>query len=233
MRSTIVIAQFGQPHLTIGCIESIRRHQGDKPEVVLVDDGSPAGDVEQIAMAGLNNVELVRQPHRGVTAAWNAGAARSTGDVLIFLNNDVFTTGPWADRLASLLVDDRVVVAGVQRRRERHLEPDVLDRLPSNVFATGWCFAVRRRDFEAVRGFRGALRLYFSDTDLQSRLLLRLGRGVDGIATARLPLRHLGHATTAFCTTRKEQWYADRRRFRRFWSGLIHGGRSVVSAGDP
>jgi GT2 family glycosyltransferase len=223
MRSTIIIAQHGQPRLTISCIESIRRHHGDEPEIVLVDDGSPAGDVEQVAAAGLSNVGLVRQPHRGVTGAWSAGAERATGDILIFLNNDVVSTGPWATRIASLLENDRVFVAGVQRRQERHLDADLLERLPTRVFAAGWCFAVRRRDFEAVGGFRKTLRLYFSDTDLQSRLLLRSGRGLEGIATARLPLWHLGHATTALCATRKEQWLADRRRFRRLWCGFAQG----------
>jgi GT2 family glycosyltransferase len=133
----------------------------------------------------------------------------------------------------TLLSDERRVIAGVQRRRERHLGDDLLSRLPSRIFAAGWCFAVRRRDFEAVNGFRGALRLYFSDTDLQSRLLLRSGRGMEGIATARLPLRHLGHATTSFCTTRKEQWLADRRRFQRLWVACSSGVDSPRSPGEP
>jgi GT2 family glycosyltransferase len=233
MQSTIIIAQHGQAPLSIGCIESIRRHHGDEPRIVLVDDGSAASEVEQVAAAGLANVELLRQSHRGVTAAWNAGAERANGDVLIFLNNDVISIGPWVCRLASLLDDERIAVAGVQRRRERHLAPDLLDQLPSKVFAAGWCFAVRRRDFEAVQGFRGALRLYFSDTDLQSRLLLRSGRGAEAIAIARLSLRHLGHATTELFPTRKEQWLADRRRFRRFWARCIQGADALCSAGEP
>jgi GT2 family glycosyltransferase len=232
MHSTIIIAQHGQAHLTIGCIESIRRYHGEQPEIILVDDGSSTRDVEQVARASLNNVAFLRQAHRGVTAAWNAGAAQATGEVLVFLNNDVTTFGAWVGRLTSLLDDERTVIAGVQRRRERHLDPELLSRLPSKIFAAGWCFAVRRRDFEAIRGFRGALRLYFSDTDLQSRLLVRGGRGSDGIATARLPLRHLGHATTAFCTTRKEQWQADRRRFRRFWSESMHAVHSTHSPSE-
>jgi hypothetical protein len=131
-----------------------------------------------------------------------------------------------------MFADERVAVAGVERRRERHLDPRVLGRLPSNVFAAGWCFAVRRCDFEAVRGFRGALRLYFSDTDLQSRVLLHRGCGPEGIATMPLPLRHLGHATTAVCPTRKEQWHADRRRFRRFWEGRSERAQTLQAKGE-
>ncbi|QDT52166.1 Glycosyl transferase family 2 [Caulifigura coniformis] len=217
MRTAIVMAQHGQPQLTIACLQTLRRHHGDEPPVVLVDDGSPPGDLEQVLAAAIANLQIVRRPHRGVTAAWNAGAACCTADVLIFLNNDVITTGPWADRLADLLVDRRIAVAGVERRRERHVSPEVLSRLPTGEFAAGWCFAVRRSDFEAIHSYRSALRLYFSDTDLQSRLLVRGGTGGEGIAAVPLPLKHLGHATTSACTTRHAQWQADRRRFQRLW----------------
>jgi len=217
MESAIVIAQHGQPHLTMACLQTLRRHHGEEPPVVLVDDGSRPGDLEQVLLAGVANLQVVRRPHRGVTAAWNAGAARCTADVLIFLNNDVVTTGVWVDRLAALLRDDCVAIAGVERRRERRVDRKVLDGLPSTEFAAGWCFAVRRNDFEAMRGFRTALRLYFSDTDLQSRLLLARGVGREGIATDSLPLQHLGHATTSTCANRQTQWSADRRRFQRLW----------------
>lgn len=230
MRTTIIIAQYGRPQLTISCVHSLRRHHGERPEIVIVDDGSRAEDVEQVSMAGLGNVELIRRPHRGVTAAWNAGAARSSADVLVFLNNDVVTTGPWAPQLTSTLADERVVVAGVARRRERFVDPEVLGLLPTRFFAAGWCFAVRRDDFESVNGFRECLRLYYSDTDLQARLLDRRGSGPAGIGTMTgLPLRHLGHATTSQCVWRNALWQADRRRFERLWrSGLRHCGRGAA-----
>lgn len=218
MRATIIIAQYRQPHLTIACVESLRRHHGEEPEIVIVDDGSPPSDVEQVSSAGLCNVQLIRRPHRGVTAAWNAGAARNSADVLVFLNNDVVTTGPWVNSLTAPLVDQCIVVAGVERRRERRVDEAILRRLPTHTFASGWCFAIRRHDFEAADGFRESLTLYFSDTDLQARLLGRSGCGSDGIATVPgLPLRHLGHATTSQCPSRQATWHADRRRFERLW----------------
>jgi GT2 family glycosyltransferase len=219
-RATIVIAQHGMPQLTITCLQTFRRHHGDQTAVVLVDDGSAIADIEQVAAAGLSNVELVRQPHRGVTAAWTAGARRSSGDVLVFLNNDVVTTGPWLDALCDPLRNERFAVTGVERRCERQVPPAVLRQLPASTFAAGWCFAVRRSDFEVVGGFRNSLRLYFSDTDLQARILRQRRLDALGIATpAGLHLRHLGHATTAHSPTRREQWQADRRRFVRLWHG--------------
>ncbi len=221
MQVDVIIAQHGQPQLTITCIETLRRHHGDEPAVRLVDDGSAAGDVEQVQAAGLCNVELVRRPHRGVTAAWNAAAARSQADVLVFLNNDVITVGPWVERLIAPLHRPRIRVAGVALRRERQLEEALLARLPTREFAVGWCFAVRRQDFEAVGWFREALRLYFSDTDLQARLLQGRDAGSGSLAIVpQLPLRHLGHATAALDPARKARWQADRRRFRRLWNGM-------------
>ncbi len=218
MRATIVMAQYGQPQLTIDCVQLLRRQHGDEPPIILVDDGSDAADTEQVAVAGLSNVELVRRPHQGVTAAWNAGAVQATGDVLLFLNNDVITTGSWMDRMLEPLGDERVVIAGVARRQERHVPAAVLECLPTSTFAAGWCFAVRRREFEAVGGFRESMRLYFSDTDLQARLLVRHGRGPEGIAiTDSLPVKHLGHATTSACPTRRAQWQADRQQFLDLW----------------
>ena len=219
-RATIVIAQHGMPQLTITCLQTFRRHHGDRPPVVLVDDGSALADIEQVATAGLNNVEFIRQSHRGVTAAWTAGARRSSADVLVFLNNDVVTTGPWLDALCEPLRNESVAVTGVERRCERQGPPPIIDRLPSSTFAAGWCFAVRRADYRAVGGFRNSLRLYFSDTDLQARILRQRRLDALGIATPTgLNLRHLGHATTAHSPTRREQWQADRRRFVRLWRG--------------
>ncbi|HVJ84979.1 MAG TPA: glycosyltransferase [Caulifigura sp.] len=218
MRATIVMAQYGQPQLTIACVQSLRRQHGDERPMIPVDDGSSPADLEQVARACLSNVELVCSPHRGVTAAWNAGAARASGDRLLFLNNDVITAGPWIDRMLQPVSDRRIVIAGVARRRERHVPAAVLERLSTSTFASGWCFAVRRRDFESVGGFRESLRLYFSDTDLQARLLLRHGCGREGIAISEgLPVKHLGHATTSGCPTRRAQWQADRQRFLELW----------------
>jgi GT2 family glycosyltransferase len=218
VQATVIIAQYGEPQLTINCVQSLRRWHGDVPDIVVVDDGSDQVDIEAVARAGLSNVRLLRRPHQGVTAAWNSGAATAEGDVLIFLNNDVITTGRWVCRLTGALADDDSFVAGVEWRTERLARAEALERLPTRGFAAGWCFAVRRGDFQRVGGFREELRLYYSDTDLQARLLMDRGRGGEGITIVpKLALRHLGHATTSKCADRRRQWRADRGQFEALW----------------
>lgn len=69
--------------------------QTEKPEVVVVNDGSSDHTYEVIAAAG-REMDIVSIHHAkpvGLSAAANAGAARATGDILIFLDGDTLA-GP-------------------------------------------------------------------------------------------------------------------------------------------
>src|SRR5690606_2251566 len=118
----------------------------------------------------------------------NTAVRQTTGDVLLFLNNDTRTQGPWLTALVSPLFgasstahDDPpglppppTLMTGVRRRREPEL-PRSLPRDAGSLLLEGWCFAVRRETFLELGGFDERLRLYYSDTDFQCRLLQRGG----------------------------------------------------------
>jgi len=121
--------------------------------------------------------------NRGFSGANNLGAAESRGDVLVFLNSDVFPRTPgWVDSLCATLerhadigaVGPRLLFAdgGIQHAGMRsewlpefgiwaNLHPGVgldpaLDPAPglTDVPAvTGACLAIRRSDFERVGGW--------------------------------------------------------------------------------
>lgn len=216
-RSTVIIAQRGLSDLTIACVRTLQAWNDPDTDIVVVDDGSLPADSEWLRAIESKSVRILTRMAEGLTAAWNAGAAVATGESLVFLNNDVVTRGPWLEELRSALAS--VVVAGIERRVERKLPEATLSRLPSRVFAAGWCFALRRRDFEAAGGFDERLRLYYSDTDLQARLLARAGRGEDGIEVTRsAPLVHRRHATTSLDPRRRDLRRADRRTFIGLWN---------------
>lgn len=218
MNATIVIPQRGQSRLTLQCVHSFRTHHGDFTRIVVVDDGSPVDERRAIANCDCKNLELIVRSAEGVTAAWNAGARDARSEFLVFLNNDTMTSAPWLPRLLSPLATDAAVVCGVAARIENAVSESVLQRLPTRRFAEGWCFAVRRLDFEAMGGFDPSLRTYFSDTDLQARLLDSADStdrciaivGCEGIA-------HLGHVTARRDPQRRARWQADRLRFAAIW----------------
>jgi GT2 family glycosyltransferase len=142
----------------------------------------------------------------------------ATTRFLVFLNNDTLSDGAWVDSLLRPLREQRAVVSGVRFRREQALPRDVLERLPVQTFLEGWCFAALRQDWADVGGFDETLRLYFSDTDFQARIVR--SRGGDSAVLARvanLPLRHLGHQSTRRLPERSKVWREDRESFVRKW----------------
>lgn len=231
MNATIVIPQYGRFELTRRCVASIRE---DVP-IVVVDDGSPEEPGDFLKSPG--SVLLVRQPHRGVTSAWNFGLRHVRTEFVVFLNNDVVADGPFVERLIGPLVENRALMTGVRMRTERLLPMTVLQRLPTIQFLEGWCFALRSDLLRALGGFDERMRLYWSDTDLQLRVVahqraLRANDGEywsDGVlewcvdrhalmAVDELPLRHDGHATARGLANLRALWRADREVFLRKWS---------------
>ncbi|MBW3542808.1 MAG: glycosyltransferase [Planctomycetes bacterium] len=217
--AALIIPQHGRSDLTIACLQSIRRHEPVPPTAIVVDDGSLLEHVERIRRLQFGNVGVIAAGRSGVSAAWNCGAAAAAGcSRLVFLNNDVLADGPFLERLLEPLRMPNCLMAGARLRRETALPKETLARLPSNTFLEGWCLAVRRADFDAAGGFDESLRLYFSDTDLQGRLLANAGRSADALAAVPgLPVRHLGHATTRALPQRRRKWREDRTRFLEIW----------------
>jgi CDP-glycerol glycerophosphotransferase len=72
------------------CLASLRAQTYTDLEVVMVDDGSPDGSAA--IAAGVAEADprfvLVRQENAGLGAARNAGAARATGELLMFVDSD-------------------------------------------------------------------------------------------------------------------------------------------------
>jgi GT2 family glycosyltransferase len=168
-----------------------------------------------------DELQVVEQPHRGVTAAWDLGARQASTPYLVFLNNDTIVEGPVVDRLVGPLRDGRAVVAGCETRCEARLPRSVAARLPSAEFLAGWCFAVVARHFESAGGFDETLELYWSDTDFQARVLRDCGVGHQELECVHnLPIRHLRHRTAHTLDDHREQWHRDRGRFFRKWSRM-------------
>jgi GT2 family glycosyltransferase len=170
-------------------------------EIVVVGDNK----IDEKLLTGLaaaapeRQVVLVRdQRPFNFAAACNLGAERSSGELLVFLNDDteVLRTD-WVQRLAMyalheqvgavgprlLFEDGRIQHAGIWSRdgvpghRYPGIAADfsgVFDSLhaPQNCLATtGACLAVERHKFDLVSGFTEEFPLNFNDVDLCLKLL--------------------------------------------------------------
>ncbi|MEZ6065182.1 MAG: glycosyltransferase [Planctomycetaceae bacterium] len=215
---TIVIPQHNRFDLTLRAISSFREHHGRDVMICVVDDGSNDG-LESIRATLLKlDVRILQQPYQGVTAAWNCGWRACDSRWLVFLNNDSWTTAGWLDRLLRPLQNGDAIMSSVGWRRERYL-PRALEHMRRvGLMLDGSCFAIARENLAALRGFDPAFRLYFSDTDLQLRLLQQHGRFGTLTAVANLGLKHIGHATTRDLPGRVTQWRSDHAAFIAKWS---------------
>lgn len=147
-------------------------------ETIVVDNGSDPP-------LPLAKIRLDR--NAGFCGGCNAGLQAATGDVVVFLNNDVYALEQgWLARLVD------AVEPGVLAGRLVDSQHAVVDgkRFP---YLDGWCLAGMREDFEALDGFDETLTepAYFSDNDLCLRARVA-GMTLRGV---RLGIAHVGGIT--------------------------------------
>lgn len=230
---TVIIPQFNRLDFTVYCATSLRQCHDDSPQVLIVDDGSDptllADWTPQLRSCG----ELLTRPHRGVTAAWNAGLQACRTRWVVFLNNDTETRGDWCEQLITPLRRTEASLAGVRWRTERHLPQALQHHWRGPCWLQGWCFAAERSRLLDLGGFDESLELYFSDTDLQLRCLVQTaatgGRAlmcVDGLS-----ITHVGHATAHRLPDVRRRWLRDRRTFHQKWHHGFGGAAASARTG--
>ncbi len=189
-RITVIVPAFDAEGTLGACIAALADQDCGAGlfDLVVVDDGSRDGTVRtaregfgRFANAPWSDARLVEEPHRGVAAARNAGAAVASGDILAFTDADCRPETDWLSRLTAPLSDptvdatmgrfksdQRALVARITQGEYAEKERGMLLRRRIAFFdtATG---AIRRSVFEAVGGFRDSL-LAVEDTDLAFRL---------------------------------------------------------------
>jgi glycosyltransferase involved in cell wall biosynthesis len=85
-RVSVVIPAYNAEQYLAEAIESVLAQTLPCSELIVVDDGSV--DATADVARSFPSVSLVSMPHQGVSAARNAGVARSSGDWLAFLDAD-------------------------------------------------------------------------------------------------------------------------------------------------
>ncbi len=83
---SVIIPAFNSRRFISTAIESIRAQSYPNIEIIVVDDGSN-DDTAEIA-AAFADVRLLRRPHRGVSAARNAGVQAARGELIAFHDSD-------------------------------------------------------------------------------------------------------------------------------------------------
>ena len=111
---SIIIVNYNSFKLLKACLESIIHHsQGFEFEIIVVDNNSTDGDVEEI-INKFENTKLIRnEKNEGFAKANNKGAAICKGKYLLFLNNDTIFVENTLQILLQYLREqkDRILIA--------------------------------------------------------------------------------------------------------------------------
>lgn len=199
MTLSVIIPAYNDLPAVLRCINTLGKADNARVDLYVQDDASPAVNfVEALEMLPFANAER-NAVNLGFAGNCNAGAQRAEGDILCFINQDVYATpeysNGWATALLNAFADPQVGIVGA-----RLLFPDGkvqsvgghFDMLgnpyhrclgysnlnydeicePREVdWVTGACLAIRRDLFMSVGGFDTSyVRGYFEDTDLAMRV---------------------------------------------------------------
>lgn len=126
--SVIVPVYNSQPYIA-ACVESVLTQTWTDFELLLIDDGSGDGSTELCqTMCGRDKrIRLLRQHHKGVSVARNAGLREARGTYLFFLDSDDTIHPQLLEVLHQLLEQDGTDIATEGRLR--------IDNPPQNLSA--------------------------------------------------------------------------------------------------
>jgi GT2 family glycosyltransferase len=245
---TIIIPTTGNLAVLRPCVESLLAKTRYPAYRLLMIDNSRGRRPEGIAFLRARGLQVLERNEPFNWAKLNNDAARaSTGDVLLFLNDDIEVVDEaWLDELVALVCRDEVGTVGALLQypdgRIQHggiflvdhgggarhylagLHPTApvyenLHMVTREVSAsTGACLAIRRELFERLGGFDADLAIVGNDVDLCLRVEQA---GYRNVWTPRCRLIH--HESDSRAEIRSSD---DERKMWRRWA-------TAFRAGDP
>jgi GT2 family glycosyltransferase len=108
-RVSVIVASWNGAQDLEECLPSVVRQDYPVFEVIVVDNGSEDDSQDVVKRIGAQWLPLGH--NAGLAAALNAGAQVTTGEVLLFLNNDLRLRGDFVRNLARPVVEDPTVFA--------------------------------------------------------------------------------------------------------------------------
>ncbi|MEQ4597668.1 MAG: glycosyltransferase, partial [Methylobacteriaceae bacterium] len=227
--------------LLAACLASIRETGTyDNIEIVAVDNGDLRPQTRAAVERFGARTLTWDKPVFNVAAKMNLGARAASGEVLVFLNDDISVVTPdWIEAMLAQLAIPGVGAVGPKLLFEdgslQHAGVVFGEGLPDHVrrgfpgddagyhgsslanrntlAVTGACVMVRRSDFEAIQGFDEGYAINYNDIDL----CLRLGeRGLRTVYCAEASLHHYESRNRIPTVDPAEQ-----ARFRKRWGARL------------
>jgi GT2 family glycosyltransferase len=124
--TSIVICTRERPDSLARCLKSIQKLSHPPDEILVVDNAPDSGVVNQL-VSRMPGIRYVPEPGPGLSRARNAGIRCSTGDIIIFTDDDVEVHPDWLTRLLQNFDDPNVMaVTGLVLPAELETEAQMI-----------------------------------------------------------------------------------------------------------
>ncbi|GAB3513209.1 hypothetical protein GCM10027341_54940 [Spirosoma knui] len=187
---SVIIPLYNKADHIETAVASVLQQTFSRFELIVINDGSTDGSEQRLAAVNDRRLTVISQPNAGVSAARNRGASVAQYPLLAFLDADDWWHPDFLKELHALITDfpDAVLYGsnyyyvkyGQNRIEDKGLAPGFTAGYIDYValYASRFCVpincsfvVVRKMAFEAVGGFKTALRMG-EDFDLWIRLAL-------------------------------------------------------------
>jgi GT2 family glycosyltransferase len=222
---SIIIPFFNRWDLTHQRLMDLHKWINEDVEVVLVNDASTDVEVEGgCAWWQKNSVRHTikyrkNEENLGFGGSMNAGARVASGDILVFLSNDVVIAGDFIPQIKGILrANDKTLVGGriiyweagwnqFEHKGKKFVIP----------YAEGWLLACTREIWDNLGGFDPLYGKYaVEDIDI-STTAISLGYELKGLDNPHL--RHIGGATATYDEHRMNYTIANKEKYIEKWQG--------------
>lgn len=176
---SIIIPVLNEIKLTISCLQSIVKFKQDNIEVIVVDNGSSIINhkILKTYCKLYAYIKLVRLPHNlNFSVGCNYGFSQSSGEYIVFLNNDTSVTKNWLSPLITCIKQQDIAMAqplllypnntvqcagvvfgndgfGVCRGEGKSCDDGNISYSTACPALTGACMMLRADDFIRLSGF--------------------------------------------------------------------------------
>lgn len=136
---SIIIVNWNGKHFLKKCLQSIYSQRYKEIEVIVVDNGSIDGSVEYI-ITNFPKVKVIKNRYNlGFAEGNNIGYKKSSGDYILFLNNDTYVTSKFLIELILAFKNDQTI-GGAQSKIYTMEDKNKLDMVGSFFTPTGFLF---------------------------------------------------------------------------------------------
>ncbi|MDH4231855.1 MAG: glycosyltransferase, partial [Nitrospirota bacterium] len=149
---SIVLATYDRPDDLFNCLRHLKAQKSSRRIEIIVVDNNPDSGLTPPALAEFPDIVLVREPRKGLSYARNAGIIKSTGDIIVAIDDDVSMPEDWLEKLVAPFVrSDVMIVTG-------NVLPMELDTSAQNLFEVygglGKGFRPKEADSKWFNSFR-------------------------------------------------------------------------------